>query len=951
MFAVSPQWLAAHDAVGKQLTVLVELLGLGRTLANVATPAGPTAELVLLSVQAGSIGEVTNTLDPWSGLSQISQVQVQVSNATGFARTLGPTFRKSAVRLRLGIGALTTLATFLPLFTGHVEQVEATGPVCTITLVPGAFAWHRDLSVLLGDVFFTVIDEAISMQAIPLLVGRNIDVTTLPVTATVVGHLAVPLGADDLAMQIHEFSARFPRSGTVTVGDALLETIPYTTREIVTTGAGSTVLLLSGLTRAPSAFAHGIGELVALQSPTWLYLIGYQCTVLAVRRDGQLLAPTFYTVAAIPVPGSPLPVTALEFTASQAGTVLTVDVDGSNIAPSVDPIVNGGFETGDTTGWTVTGATATVTTGATPDDSTYKCELVGGFGAAGTLSQTFPVTVGRAYVLTVPFALQPATLASPVTNPDFATGDATGWTVTLTTSHPELTMDTLYGVDQIPVFAGVRVQPDAAGSAWAAFRDGTFTYQARWEQVVTVTASTLYRYTFAWVLQAVQATPGLPPTAQAFSRSSIVLELINEATGTVFVTVSRACYAGLERDQTTQTFTTTGTSLRIRITADGLGYRYPPPLVQHGGILLAQASNTSWPTGHLTLGTPTQPTAYLDQALQAGPGVWWDGGGPFVATEDDATLALRTQYDLSGLPAALWLDNLRLEEEGRHPVEVIRWVIETFLPGLTINTASFQAAYLARAAWRCGGQWRDPGDSRALLTHLADQFELRYFENGIGEACLVPIATQPETSALRATVTPQTARAFTPSGEPPTQLATDLYVYYNPRRGAGGQNPADYGAVVYATPEATTGDPAWQVACHQVQTVHGIRQTLRYFAEAIQDQVTAHLKLAALVDRYTTLGTLVQCTDLSLRDTPLEIGDVIAMQHPVLGDLPQVGEVLGVAVDLSTPALTLTARLTAVLGTEERYEAYEALITEGTEEAYPDLVLSLGSGTEEGYTP
>jgi hypothetical protein len=523
--------------------------------------------------------------------------------------------------------------------------------------------------------------------------------------------------------------------------------------------------------------------------------------------------------------------------------------------------------------------------------------------------------------------------------------------VTLTTSHPELTMDTLFGVAQIPAFAGVRVQPDAAGRAWAAWRDGTFTYRVRWEQVVTVTASTLYRYTFAWVLQAVGATAGIPASAQAFSHSGIVLELLNEATGTPVAVVSRGCYRGLDRDQTTQTFTTTGTTLRIRITADGLGYRYPPPLVQHGGLLLAQASATSWPTGHLTLGPPAQPTAYLDQALQAGPGVWWHGGGPFVATAGTATLTLRTQYDVSGLPAALWLDTIRLDEEGRHPVDVIRWLIETFLPGLAINAAAFEAAYLARAAWRCGGQWRDPGDSRALLTHLADQFELRYFENGVGEACLVPIATPPETGAIAATLTPQTARAVTPTGEPPTQLATDLYVYYNARRGTGGQDPADYGAVVYATPEATTGDPAWQVACYQVATVYGIRQTLRYFAEAIQDQVTAHLKLAALVARYTTLGTRVTCTDLVLRDAPLEIGDVLAVQHPVLGDLPQVGEVLGVAVDLSTPALTVTARLTDIWGTEERYEAFTVLLTEGTEAGYPDVVVTEDEGTEEGYNP
>jgi hypothetical protein len=86
--------------------------------------------------------------------------------------------------------------------------------------------------------------------------------------------------------------------------------------------------------------------------------------------------------------------------------------------------------------------------------------------------------------------------------------------------------------------------------------------------------------------------------------------------------------------------------------------------------------------------------------------------------------------------------------------------------------------------------------------------------------------------------------------------------------------------------------------------------------------------------RHTVVGLLVSCTCPLLTMAPLEIGDRVAMTHPIMGELPLVGEVVSVAVELGSPAISVTARLTETYGTEEGYELSEEILLEGTEEGY-----------------
>jgi PEP-CTERM motif len=75
---------------------------------------------------------------------------------------------------------------------------------------------------------------------------------------------------------------------------------------------------------------------------------------------------------------------------------------GASRPASADLIVNGSFETGDFTGWTVNaGATGVVTAGfdgLVPEDGTFFAAL-GNVGGLGTLSQTFNTTAGATYEL------------------------------------------------------------------------------------------------------------------------------------------------------------------------------------------------------------------------------------------------------------------------------------------------------------------------------------------------------------------------------------------------------------------------------------------------------------------------------------------------------------------------------------------------------------------------
>ena len=87
-----------------------------------------------------------------------------------------------------------------------------------------------------------------------------------------------------------------------------------------------------------------------------------------------------------------------------AGLAIGILMSGiASLATAADLVTNGGFETGDFTGWTQGGntgftsvATASFGDGLTPNSGTYFAAL-GPVGSDGTLSQTLATTAGQEY--------------------------------------------------------------------------------------------------------------------------------------------------------------------------------------------------------------------------------------------------------------------------------------------------------------------------------------------------------------------------------------------------------------------------------------------------------------------------------------------------------------------------------------------------------------------------
>src|SRR5207302_790086 len=71
---------------------------------------------------------------------------------------------------------------------------------------------------------------------------------------------------------------------------------------------------------------------------------------------------------------------------------------------SANVIVNGGFETGDFSGWTLSGDSATTFVDTGFAHSGSYAAFLGEIGDLGSLSQTFSTTLGASYSLTFWFA-------------------------------------------------------------------------------------------------------------------------------------------------------------------------------------------------------------------------------------------------------------------------------------------------------------------------------------------------------------------------------------------------------------------------------------------------------------------------------------------------------------------------------------------------------------------
>ncbi len=154
------------------------------------------------------------------------------------------------------------------------------------------------------------------------------------------------------------------------------------------------------------------------------------------------------------LPGAATTLGSLTFSGLPSDTQFTVGTDGHGgtdifvshaAAPGANLVVNGGFETGDFSGWTITGDTSNDTTvavigtgtdqgfGDAPNHGLNEA-LIGGVGSDMTLSQTVATTAGEHY--TVDFWLSNDNIGDSSSNTLDFTASWNGTTLTSFTTDP-----------------------------------------------------------------------------------------------------------------------------------------------------------------------------------------------------------------------------------------------------------------------------------------------------------------------------------------------------------------------------------------------------------------------------------------------------------------------------------------------------------------------------------
>lgn len=393
-----------------QPIVLVDLLMLDRTFATRPyAPGGPrtfgdgalfnglvtfggqlnAADLDLARLSDGGVGALKREIAETNNSVRVGGTTVTLLNQENLFAPIARLLDNQPVRIRLGYVGLGP-ADFLTLFTGVVDRHTATRAILALDIIDGTFRRHANLSVAIGGRYFSGAPTASRGKNIPIVLGIHTDAPTIQVAGTASGTVAVAMTITSTTVLLTEYGAPFPASGTVTVES---ETgITYSSRDFVNV-RGVTYLRLNGLGRG-APVAHAVGVTVTLTNIKYWYLIGYAISALnAVRNNGTVVTPGNYTLLTVEADRS---TSVLEFT-SQQGTV-TVDINAGNIS-TLSLFTNGGFETGDTSSWSVgAGATAVVGT-ANPDadEGVFRVALTGSLNTYRDLLQEWNTRVGDDY--------------------------------------------------------------------------------------------------------------------------------------------------------------------------------------------------------------------------------------------------------------------------------------------------------------------------------------------------------------------------------------------------------------------------------------------------------------------------------------------------------------------------------------------------------------------------
>lgn len=948
MQSPSAAWLVASGQAQIQqgLTVecapilLAELLGVNRLYATRIVHFGGPRLLgdglilgsgVLLGAQlpeyaldlaAGGIGEVGMSLNDSAQAVQMSSAGISLLNQVRLVEDLaGVVLDNTLVRVRLGFAGLGH-SDYLPLWSGVIDRYDWDQAALRLDCLDGSFQRHRNLSVAIGGQYFPGTPFANRNKHIPILLGALIDLEPIQVTGFANGTLGFAMTISSPAIDIKEFGAPFPPTGTVQIHTAPPELgVTYTRRRLINV-VGRTYLRLEGLTRGSPA-AHTINESVTLTNLVYTYLVGYAvASVDEVRSEGIVLTPGVdYQVLQFAT-GADRAVTLITFAVDLPG--ITVDVNAINIATTA-LLTNGGFESGDTSGWTLeAGGTAVVGTSLPdPQEGDYRLALTGGLGTFRGLSQEVATIPGQMYQLM--FEYQNAEVNSLVTNGGFEAGTLTGWTIREQTNCAATVQTPGLG--------------DGAYSLLISGVLGSSTY--RFEMYQDVGATIGQNYWFNFINESLfsffsQFFGGgnSPAVSVRRSLSSIVSYKIGSTTNdTKYAPETRVNFTSiiLTRGFTSQAafnnnfngfgLLAADTTIRLSLIVQGVAisddFLYfldvtpPPARLDTINFQLSSVQDTS--TAGLRIGTPAAPATYVDTAYDARQ-AWTGATATFTALTALTRIELRSKYALTS--KATYFDAVVFEPileagsrtGGENPVAAIRYILQTFLPHLRPNDTSFLAAYQQRLAWRFRAILTDPGDSKALLERMAYQAGLLYREDADGQVSLVPLDSSRATvyGFVSSNIVEDTFKADMESLD---NIYTSIYVWFGAKAG-GTTNPTDFAGVAYATPEETT-DPlgaGLMSQCRNTLQFFGREHRLDVYADFIADVETATLFLRYLVERHCLRHTLYTF-ETWMDAARLQVGDVVEIVDPLATDpLPIRAEVTAQPTIYDQASVRITAR-------------------------------------------
>lgn len=687
---------------GYEPVVVAWFMDLNRFFAT-AEVSGQAVETRIVQLTRGGIGAIRTQLSEKLEIPRLSGADLTLLTTDAHANIFEPRrLLNTRVQLLLGFAGLP-YSDYLPMFTGVVDRYALDYTTLRLSLTDSSVRTNVTAAVPVGPPYFVGAPSGSTSTRVPLILGTVTDAPTIELTAEATATLALDLGASETVCYLREFGAPFPSTGRVSIDTE--GAVAYAARRVVNLG-GFTYLELSGLVRT-QATSHASDAPVTLQVTSYQYLLGYQVgTLLAVRAGGVLVSPQEYQLV---TQQADRPVSVLQF-ATKRGQV-TVDVTSESVdttnhltnggfetgdgtawttsgatllvgtgQPAGGELVtNGGFETGDGTGWTASGATLTVAGSAPfPLAGSYRAALEGGLGTDGDLYQDLTTVVGTVYRWQFGFLNARAITSTLVLNGGFETGDLTDWTALPGTGSATTATVVSGGAPE----GSDSFQVNAAGSDPFGLNYGYVLQQTLttvigenytltlWQQTSVFTASSTITEpgvatsgTVSGGTTALSPDTGLTgglfkPTASLLTLSGLRIRCVEAGAPTVRnLDIIPAQGNGWRQVQVTFTASSTSTLLSLEMSGSRTSTTLPFVPVRLDAVVVVLTGGDASQTSY-ALGTPGLPTLYAHDTLAIADN-WTVASGTFVATTTSTRLTLKSQSSV--VPLASYFDTVSVQ--------------------------------------------------------------------------------------------------------------------------------------------------------------------------------------------------------------------------------------------------------------------------------------------------